>query len=373
MKFTMNKIESLEVLAKIQGITGRRNILAIIENILIKACDNQIAIVATDLETVFEGYYSAQIESEGIIVVNAKKLYEITKNFPENDILVNEIENQLIKIGNENIVYRLLCKNPDDFPEIPHIEDVDFFKIDALAFKKMIEKTVILTPPSDEKRVHLHGVYFDKVCNENKNLIKMQSTDNNRLASVEYLFDKDFDLPFEGGRLIPKKSLIEVSKFLDTTGNVRIGFKDNHFIVKNNCETLMARLLDSKFPNFDEVFDLSDGVEKIVLDRYLFLMMLKRMSIFSSDKYNSVTFDFEKDRLIVSVANPELGDAKEDIFINYKGDPMKVSFNPRFFVETINFIESDNIVLNLLDDESPCLIKGEDDNSYKSIIMPMMI
>ena len=62
MKLTIQKNELLPVLAKVQGLTGRKTNLAITTNLLIKTTDSNIAISATDLETGFEGIYPANVK-----------------------------------------------------------------------------------------------------------------------------------------------------------------------------------------------------------------------------------------------------------------------------------------------------------------------
>ena len=135
MKATINKNVVLPVLAKIQGLTGRKTNLAITTNILIQTGEFGISISATDLETGFEGFYPARIETQGIIAINGRKLYEIVRDFPSEDIYINEIENHWIEIGNQKVEYHIVGLNPDDFPEIPEIEDIEFFKIDSGSFQ----------------------------------------------------------------------------------------------------------------------------------------------------------------------------------------------------------------------------------------------
>ncbi|MFC1830055.1 DNA polymerase III subunit beta, partial [Thermodesulfobacteriota bacterium] len=76
MKFTVSKMDILDVLVNVQGLTGRKSNLAITSTILIKATDSGITIIVTDLETGFEGFYPANVESDGVITINARKFYE---------------------------------------------------------------------------------------------------------------------------------------------------------------------------------------------------------------------------------------------------------------------------------------------------------
>ena len=372
MKATINKNDILPVLAKIQGLAGRKTNLAITTNVMIQTNESGISITATDLETGFEGFYPASIHAQGVIAINARKLYEIVRDFPSEDIYVNEVENHWIEIGNQNVEYHIVGLNPDDFPEIPKIEAVDFFEIDSTALHRMIEKTVIISGASDDNRAHIIGIYGERIQQDDQKIFRMVSTDGSRLSKADFVFDKDFNLPAGDNVLIPKKGLMEVAKFLDSEGPVKIGIKDHNFIVKKEKETLIIRLLEGDFPEYGDIVIKKDGND-IVLDRQLFLMMLKRMSILSSDEYKGVIFHFSQDKLVINSTNPDIGESKEDMELAYKGDPIEVMYNPKFFIDTLGVLDEKNIVLNIVDDQKPCKIEGENDKSYLSVIMPMRI
>jgi DNA polymerase-3 subunit beta len=372
MKATINKNEILPVLAKIQGLAGRKTNLAITTNILIQTEDSGISLSATDLETGFKGFYPAGIETQGTIAINARKLFEIVRDFPSEDIYVNEIENHWIEIGNQKVEYHLVGLNPDDFPEIPQIEGVEFFEIDSASFAKMIEKTVIISGASDDTRAHIIGVYAERIEQENQKIFRLVATDGSRLSKADCLFDKAFNLPSGPNVLIPKKGLVEVAKFLDSDGAVKIGIKDNNFIVKKERETLIIRLLEGDFPQYGDIIVKTEGHD-VPMDRQLFLMMLKRMSILSSDEYKGVIFHFSKDKLLISSTNPDIGESKEDMDITYAGDSIEVMYNPKFFIDTLGVMNEDNVVLNIMDEEKPCKIEGEKNKTYLSVIMPMRI
>ena len=382
MKFIINKTDILDVLSNIQGLTGHKSNLAITETVLIQtnpASNESIKIAATDLETGFMGSFPAKVESQGAIAINGRKIYEIIKEFPSNEININEIENHWVEISNNKVNYHIVGMNPDDFPEIPLIEDISFFKIKSSVFKKMIDQTLSIGVATDDRRVHINGIYFEKLKNNDQNIIRMVSTDGSRLSLVDYTCPTDSMQVSEStagesgsGIIIPKKGLIEVSRFLDPEGTVQIGNKDNHFVLKKDTETITIRLLEGEFPEYSEIIDKGDA-NIITIDRKMFLDMLKRMSILYSDSYKGVVFNFQKDKLIITATNPDLGESKEDMDIDYKGDEIQTAFNPKFFIDTLNIIDDDNVVLNIIDEQRPCFVEGKEDKQFLSVIMPMRI
>ncbi len=372
MKFFINRNDIRDVLGNVQGLTNRKTSLAITGNVLIKTTDQGISITATDLETGFEGFYPAKVESDGITAINAKKLFEIVREFPDEEIMINELENSWIEIGNQNVEYHLVSMNPEEFPDIPRVEDLEFFEVDSASFKKMIERTAVITGASDDKRAHINGALLEAVEQDDEVYLRLVSTDGSRLATVDYKCDGKPSLPEDSNILIPKKGLQEVQKFLDPVGVVGIGLTDSYFIVKRDVETIIIRLLEGDFPRYSEITRKGDG-HSIPMEKKTFSSLLKRMSILSSENYKSVIFDFSDDRLMVNSSNPELGEAKEDIPIEFKGESIEVAFNPRYFIDTLNVIEEDNVMVHIVNEERPCLIEGEKDKTYLSVIMPMRI
>ena len=372
MNFTIKKGDILAVLSKVQGLTSRKSNLAITENVLLTTTNHAITLMATDLETGMEGSYPATVEKEGSIAINARKLYEIVREFPDDDIIVNEVENKWIEIGNKDVQYHIVGMDPEDFPENPQIDEIDFIEIESAWFKKMIEKTVMISGASDDKRAHINGAQFELLEDNEKAVVRLVSTDGSRLSKVDYVFEKSDKMSQFSKIIIPKKGLNEVAKFLSTEGTVGVGIQKNYFIVKKEAETIIIRLLEGEFPEYKEIIQKKENCD-VHLNRNRFMMMLKRMSILSSENYKGAVFDFDDNTLTVTATNPEIGESKEYMDIEYERDTIKAAFNPKYFIEILNAIEGENVILNIVDEEKPCVIQGQDDNSYLSVIMPMRI
>lgn len=372
MKFTVKKNEILNVLGNIQGLTGRKSNLAITSTVLIRATDSGIVLNATDLETAFEGSYKARVESEGAIAINSRKFFEIVRDFPTEDILVNEVENHWIEIGNSAVSYHLVGMNPDEFPDIPRVENAWLIDMDTGQLKKMIEKTSFIIGATDDKRAHIMGCFLEAVETDQHNLVRMVSTDGGRLSKMDYIYGKNVDLPLEKGVLVPKKGLHEVGKFLKSEGIVRVGIKNNKFTLKKDDETLIIRLLEGDFPDYQDII-VKDDQNDILMNRQMFLMMLKRMSILATESYRAVVFSFENGKLEINSTNPEIGESKEDMTIDYTGESLQLAFNPRFFIEALNVIEDDEVVVNICDEKKPCLVEGVNEKNFLSAIMPMRV
>ncbi len=372
MKFTILKNDIVDVLSKIQGLTGRRSSLAITECIRIIASESGIHITATDLETGYEGTFNAAVEIPGTIAVSARKFYEIMRELPSAEICIEEKENRIIDITNSNIQYHLKGMNPDDFPDTPVLENIQFFDLDAPSFKKMIDKTVLISGIGEDKKAHINGVYFERLTESAPAIIRMLSTDGSRLSKYDLAPAPDSVLTPGNAALIPKKGLHEISKFLDAGGIVQASIQESYFTVQSATEKLYIRLLEGQFPQYEDIIFREEG-HLIEIDKDLFFNMLKRMSILCNDSYRAAVFTFDKDQLVIHSTNPDIGESKEDMKINFKGDKIEAAFNPKFFIDALNCVEDKKVIINIVSEEKPCLLEGKEDKSYLSAIMPMRV
>ncbi len=372
MKVTVLKKHLLPVLAKIQGITGRKSNLAITTHVLLSAQDKSLTVSATDLETGFVGSYPAAVEKEGKTVLNSRKLFEIIKDFPSDEIILQQLDNQWIEIKKGTIEYHIVGMKPEDFPTIPEINADIALHLPSRQLASMIQKTVIIPATADDRRPHILGVYLEKLNEGSETLFRMVSTDGSRLSKVDIPIAAGEEAAIERGVLVPKKSLAEVGKFLESEATAELSFKDNHLILQREEERLIVRLLEGEFPKYYDIIKLSDGLQ-VKLDRLTFLSMLRRMSILGSEEYKGVIFRFEDDTLTVSSTNPDIGESKEVMDIQYRGKKMTTMFNPRFFIDSLNVMEDEAVVLHLTGEDRPCILTGEKDRRYLSVLMPMRI
>lgn len=385
MKVVIDRNQFRNVLGKIQGLTSRKTTLAITETVLIRTLDTGIHVTATDLEIGYEGTYPAEVETGGAIAVNARKLHDIIKDFPLERVMLHEEENRWIRIGVDSVEFHIVGMNPENFPEMPLVEDVPFFEVDGPALRRMVEKVGIVSVGPDERRAHLAGTLFeilpapDAVPDDPEAAgepagptLRMVSTDSSRMALYDFAMTSQAPL-LEKGVILPKKGLAEVARFLDTDGPVQVGVKDAHLVVKKDADTLTIRLMEGEYPRYSAITGGHPDGFTVTLDRRLFLMMLRRMSILLTDRYRSVIFTFSDNRLLVSMANPDLGESKEEMAVEYDRAPLEVAFNPKFFIDALNAIEADVVTLHLVDHERACLVRGENDTAYLNVIMPMRL
>jgi DNA polymerase III subunit beta len=88
-----------------------------------------------------------------------------------------------------------------------------------------------------------------------------------------------------------------------------------------------------------------------------------------------VKLELGKGSLKVLSQNPDLGDAKEEVPVEYAGEPLKIGFNARYLIDVLGALRGDDVQLELADDLSPGVLKGagDKDQGFTAVVMPMRI
>ena len=164
----------------------------------------------------------------------------------------------------------------------------------------------------------------------------------------------------------------KILKILEKPGPVQIGFKDNFAVFKKEEILMIMRLLESNFPDYNLV--LPKKKEKMVtIPKNNLMDTMKRMGVLSTDKYKGVKFSLTKGNLEILSVNPEIGEAKESIPLDYKGNNLVVGFNARFFIDALQVMESEKVILEFNESVSPALLSGEKEPGFLALIMPMKL
>ncbi len=370
MNFTIEKEVFLKGLARVQGIVEKRNTIPILSNVHLEGVDGELRITATDLEVGMQSKYPANIRKPGKITVSAKKLYEIIKELPENEISFNAKENCWIEVECGKALFNIVGLSADEFPNFPSPEKHNFISLASPLCKEMIEKTFFAVS-LDESKYNLNGIFF-QVQGETSEL-RLVATDGHRLSMIDKKIETVESLELSRGVILPRKGILELKKLAEEgEGNLQIGFMENNAVISKNKTVLIMRLVDGDFPDYNRVIPRANE-QRALIAVDPFLHALRRMIVLSSEKSRGVKMNFKTNNLEVSSSNPELGDAREELDIEYQGPEISVGFNARYILDILQVQNQDQICLVLKDNLSPGLIKPVEEDGYLAVIMPMRL
>ncbi|MBI5235488.1 MAG: DNA polymerase III subunit beta [Deltaproteobacteria bacterium] len=367
MKLQIKKSDFVRLLQRIQGIVATRNTMPILANVLLDCSKTRLTAIATDLEVFIKDSIEADISEEGAITINAKKLFDMIKELPMETISVASHDDKvLIKSGKSRV--NLLGLPAKDFPPFPTIDETKLSAFDKDILKEMIDKTAFAVS-TDETRYNINGFLLEK---DDKGMLRMVATDGHRLALVEKKDSTAFLGDEKKGVLLPKKGVNEIRRLLDEEGEFNIHVTQKNATIKKDAAMINTRLLEGEFPDYKKVIP-KDNDKEIIVNRDSLLSSLKRVSIISSDKIRGVKFAFKKNVLTISSSSQELGDATDEVDIDYNGEDIEIAFNARYFIDALEAITEENARIKLKDQLSPGIIRPAIADGDVYVVMPMRI
>jgi DNA polymerase-3 subunit beta len=199
-------------------------------------------------------------------------------------------------------------------------------------------------------------------------LIRFVATDGRRLAFVQKALDQEIKTPAE--IIVPTKATQELSKILGREGTVKITCTKNQAIFYFGKTTLVTRLIEGHFPNYEQVIPKEEKMVSRV-GREELLQAIRRAAILTSPESQLVKFDFLKDRVLISSRTPNLGEAREEVAAEGKGGELAIGFNPAYLLDVLKNLDIDTVSFCLSDPDKPGLLRGKDDYLY--VVMPMQL
>jgi DNA polymerase III subunit beta len=368
MEIKAKRGDLLATLYWTQSIVERRNTMPILANVLIEAQKNEVRLTATDLEVGVRGFVDGNVVREGTVTLNAKKLYEIIREVPSEQVQLKRLENDWVEIRSGKSVFKIVGIDAREFPQFPKIDDKELSTTPASTIREMIERT-IFSVSTDETRYSLNGVFVEE---SNGGKVRMVSTDGHRLAFEERALGS---LGLTKGVILPRKGLSELKKLLESgdDGVVSIGFRENMGLVTKDKVELFMRLIDGDFPDYTKVIPKGNpNIAKI--EHQELLQALRRVSILSSERYKGIRMEFSNGKVSISANNPDLGEAVEEMEADYTGKPLSIGFNARYLLDVLTVLDSEgDIDIELKDELSPSVIRKTGKEDYLYVLMPMRL
>ena len=368
MKITTTKDSLLKGIQIVQNAVSNKATLPILSHILIEA-KKELKLTATDLEIGISVKVDGEVSEEGALTVPAKKFSEIIKELPpQTPIHISLKKGQSITIEAGKSYFRLIGLLKDDFPQLPEFpsgsaKNIDLVKIPQKILKEMIQLTSFAIS-HDETRYVLNGILFSF---KDKSL-KLVSTDGRRLALMEK------NIPDMGNLkkdvIVPTKTIQELQRNLTGEGDVLFCFKENQLQINVGQVLITSRLIEGEFPNYDQVIPKKIK-EEFKVNTQEFLQATRRANILTNQESQSVKINIIKDRMIITKNTPELGEAREELEVNYKGGELVIGFNPTFLIDVLKNVENENVNFGFIDPEKPAVIKSGEDYTY--IVLPMQV
>jgi DNA polymerase-3 subunit beta len=365
MKFSVSSIELQKALSKTIGVVPTRSTLPILENLLFTVQKNSLNITATDLEISITASLTVKGVEDGKIAMPAKRIIDTVRALPDMPVLFTiDTENSKIKMLIENGEYALTGESSEEFPTAPEFKGEEEISFGPDVLRRLIGKTAFAVS-TDELRPAMMGILFQI----NHNQVCTVATDGHRLVKM---VNKAFKSPkFKKDIVIPSKTLHLVAK-LSEEGESKIQVNDTHILFQFDTTTLISRLIEDKYPNYESVIP-GDNDKELVVGRDQLLASVRRVSLYSSSTTHQVRMSIKGDQLTIAAEDIDFGsEAKETIPCEYSGGELEIGFNSNYVVDILNHIETDEVLFRFSSPTRAGIVMPRTQRENEEILMLVM-
>ena len=328
--------------------------------------NGQVELQGNDFELGIRLTIDGDIKEPGTLVVGSRYFQELIRKLPGDTIeLYKPEDGNSLTITSGSSEFNLVTLHPDDFSLVEQIHDQDHVNIDSFAMKELIDLTNYAAA-TDEDRPVFTGALLEIKENE----VTMVATDTHRMTVKKITIDEPATTPMRA--IIPTKTLAEVSRLLPTDNPAMINIIWNRTQIVFNFESIyiISRLIEGTYPEYEKVIP-SQFDSSAVIDRREFAGAVDRVSLLAKDiSYNVIRYDWAESNVTLSTQNTEIGMAKEDVAVEFKGTPFTISFNGRYISDILRHSTGDNIHL-FLKQNGPVVIRQDNNPNYTYVVTPV--
>ena len=373
----------LDALQAVTGIVERRHTLPILANVLVRKVDSHLEFTTSDLE--IQVRTSAELGGDAgnfATTVGARKLIDILRSLPADQMVTLTANQNKLTLQGGKSRFTLQTMPSDDFPLVQEAADFGpMFSVPQKVLKTLINQVHFAMAVHDI-RYYLNGILFVA---EGKSLT-LVATDGHRLALAQATLEAEIP---KQEVILPRKTVLELQRLLKDNnkdngkgdkegkdGNmdapIEMRFAGNQAKFSFSGMEFVTKLVEGKFPDYNRVIP-KNHKNIITLGRASLLASLQRAAILTSEKFKGVRVNIEPGTLRIASSNAEQEEAKEEIEIDYAGDPIEIGFNVTYLMDALANMNVDMVKLELQDTNSSVLITVPDQAGFKYVVMPMRI
>jgi DNA polymerase-3 subunit beta len=371
MKFKVPKNTLDKAIKSVSKAVPNKGVQPILNNILLENKNGHLKLNATDLDFSIEAIIPSINEEEGSITISAKKLEEIVSKLDDDDIYFNiDLNTKKANLICKKSNFDLIGISSEDFPKIERPETNSFITVSKEKFSYMTNLVCFSSSKYDLNNI-LGGIYFGVKEIEGKKVLELASTDGNRLSNYIYDLNESNEIE-EKEVVVPLKIILDVQRILETSidENINICFLDKQIIFYTQDRFIVSRLLDGTYPRFKQLIP-KDQDKVAQVDRKELMSCLERVAIMANEITNLVKLSFTEGSLKIESSNQDFGQAADNIFIEYMGDPFTIFFNVKYLIDPLKHLDCEKVQFSMLGPVNPVLLKPISQENYIHLIMPI--
>lgn len=364
MNFKIKRTALLNALSKVSRAVSLKSPLPVLTGIKFDLKDDELVLTGSDSDITIQTSIREDIDiiEKGSVVLSSKYIFEIVKKIDSEDIHIYIVDGTLTRIEGSGSKFDLNGTSHIDYPRIDLNKSGVHFQMKSSDLKEAIEQTSFATSEKETRPV-LTGVNFKAKDHQ----LECTATDSYRLA--KRILDIDSDITFN--IIIPKKSLIEISRIIEKDEMIDLYVSDRKVLFVFDSVLIQTRLIDGTYPDTSRLipneFNYSMSVDSTSL-----LNSIDRASLLSSEQTNIIKLSMSEDNVVISSYSQEIGSVEEYLSkAFYKGQPLHISFSAKYLNDAIKSINSQKVRVLFTGEMRPFIIKDLEREDIIQLVLPV--
>lgn len=381
MKLTFNTNDVLPQMVSVSKVLQAKATMPILENFVCKTTRREngymLVIMASDTQQWLKMYaplIECDCDDEKTFLVDGKKILQTLSTLSGYVVTLDlDEENKIIKGKYQGGSFKLPYDNDVDSYPMPKLEEelTNIIEVSGEDLYKCINSTSYATSQAPIREI-MQCVHFDissngfvVVASDGFKLVK-SSISNVKLKEGEH---HEFN--------IQQKSIDCVALALAKKQcNVIIRFNDKNVMFSCDDFTLVTRLKEGRYPNFDRVIP-TDCDKDVVVNKQKLLDALSHIQVLGEKTQNLIHFEFENNTLKVVAENIDFStSAEETISCEYQGEPFHIGLKGLSVATILSKIQGDETIMKMSVASRPVLFLQKNENNTVdtlSLLMPMLL
>lgn len=370
IKFSVERGIILKSLSHVQSVVEKRTTIPVLSNVKLDVSEGSLRITATDTEIAISEALPIKTQQSGATTLSAQILYDIIRKIPDGAEIEFTQKGEQVEIKAGRSKFKLLSLPVDNFPVMEQGDLPHNFVLGARDLNALIDK-VRFAISNEETRYYLNGIYLHTAKENDSDVLRSAATDGHRLARVSVGMPAGAqNIP---GIIIPKKTVNELKKLLgEFSADVGVALSDSKIIFTLGNVTVVSKLIDGKFPDYDRVIP-KDNDKTLEVNSKEFFEAVDRVSTVSMEKARAIKIHISTGLVKVSADSPDGSTATEELEASYSADTIETGYNFRYILDMMLQIEGETTQFMLSDSASPAVVRDPSDVSVLYVIMPMRI
>lgn len=366
MKLKADRRTLSDALQLAATVVPARTAIPTLTNVLLRGTKDALEVGATDLEVgLWLKVTDVEVSKEGKLALPAQRLAGIVRESGDEKVTI-VADGNLAHIELADGKFKLVGLDPADFPGLPEFDEKRAIDIEAAELSDMIRKTEFAV--SHESVMYaMTGILFELKGKE----LRLVATDGKRLALARRKAAGERGKGKDISAIVPPKAMKLLQRLL-TEGDevVRLNVEENQIRFKTARGVLSSRLLEGRFPDYEEVLP-KDGARKATVEANALAAGLRRASLMAPEGARAVRLTFGPGKLDLFTRSADVGEANVALAAEYAGDSFSIVFNPDFVLDFLKSLDTGAVEVLMNEPSSACLFRSGKDYSY--VLMPLQI